>query len=90
MGERRDATRTVLESIENDDGSRCVDLFMRPDGTWGFEEFRRDAEDGGRWTAVARYGGTTFTARAEALAAALEHVRWLAGVATSRRSPNRP
>jgi len=26
---------------------RCVDVFARPDGTFGFEEFRRDPEDMG-------------------------------------------
>ncbi|HEY2564091.1 MAG TPA: hypothetical protein VGI44_10300, partial [Acidimicrobiales bacterium] len=26
---------------------RCVDIFSRPDGTFGFEEFRRDPEDMG-------------------------------------------
>ena len=31
----------VLRSIETDDGGRCVDLFARPDGTFGFEEYRR-------------------------------------------------
>ena len=24
------------------DGIRCVDIFYRPNGTFGFEEFRRD------------------------------------------------
>ena len=28
-------------------GMRCVDLFRRPDGTFGYEEFRRDPEDQG-------------------------------------------
>jgi hypothetical protein len=36
----------VLRSIETDDAARCVDLFVRPDGTFGFEEYRRDIEDG--------------------------------------------
>jgi len=33
----------VLRSIESDLGNLCVDIFLRPDGTYGFEEFRRDA-----------------------------------------------
>jgi hypothetical protein len=39
----------VLRSINNDDASRCVDVFLRPEGTIGFEEYRRDAEDGRGW-----------------------------------------
>ena len=33
-------TNRVLRSIETDDGGRCVDLFARPDGSFGFEEYR--------------------------------------------------
>ena len=42
---------------------RCVDLFERPDGTFGFEEFRRDFEDQGRWTAISYYSGKTYPTR---------------------------
>ena len=37
--------KLVLSSIETPDGGRCVDLFRTPDGSFGFEEYRRDAED---------------------------------------------
>ena len=33
-------------------------MFSRPDGTHGFEEFRRDAEDRGAWTPVQYYSGS--------------------------------
>jgi len=36
----------VLASLEAEGGERCVDVFKRPDGTFGFEEYRRDSEDG--------------------------------------------
>ena len=36
----------VLRSINDEDAARCVDIFLRPDGTLGFEEYRRDVEDG--------------------------------------------
>jgi hypothetical protein len=36
-----------MESIENPQHDRCVDIFERPDRTFGFEEFRRDAQDAG-------------------------------------------
>jgi hypothetical protein len=41
-----------MESIENPQHDRCVDVFTRLDGSFGFEEFRRDAEDAGAWTPV--------------------------------------
>lgn len=47
MAKRLDASWIVLESIENPQHDRCVDLFTQPDGSFGFEEFRRDVEDAG-------------------------------------------
>jgi hypothetical protein len=35
----------VLVSLENSAGDRCVDIFARDDGTFGFEEYRKDPED---------------------------------------------
>ena len=51
MSRRIDKSWVVLESLETDDGLRCVDLFRRPDGSFGYEEFRRDPEErrGGGW-----------------------------------------
>jgi len=42
MSKRLDPSWLVLESIENQGHNRCVDIFVRPDGSFGFEEFRRD------------------------------------------------
>lgn len=68
----------MLASLENDTHDRCVDLFLRPDGTYGFEEFRRDPEDAGAWTPVRFFAGRVFAKREEALAAAKQAVEWLA------------
>ncbi len=70
-------SETVLASIENDDGSRCVDIFQRADGTFGFEEFRRDPEDQGRWSHAGNFGRRTFGSRTETEAAAAAAVAWL-------------
>ena len=59
---------------------RCVDIFVRPNGTFGFEEFRRDPEDMGAWTAVAYFSAREFAAEHEAVAAARAAVPWLAAV----------
>ena len=47
MSKRIDKSWLVFVSIENFEHDRCVDLFSRPDGSYGFEEFRRDVEDRG-------------------------------------------
>jgi hypothetical protein len=78
VSQRIDKSWLVLTSIENFDHDRCVDLFTRPDGTCGFEEFRRDAEDRGGWTPMQYYSGAVFSSPREALVAAMRRVSWLA------------
>ncbi|MFM0392824.1 hypothetical protein [Paraburkholderia phytofirmans] len=78
MSSRIDKSSLVFDSIENDEHNRCVDLFLRSDNTYGFEEFRRDAEDGGAWTPVQYYSGAVFASKEEALDAAVRAVVWLA------------
>ena len=75
---------TILESPENGQHDRCVDIFRRPDGTHGFEEFRRDVEDCGRWTPVSYFSGAVFATQEAARAAACKAVPWLAEVSASR------
>ena len=79
MSRRIDKSWTVFDSIENLEANRCVDLFLRPDGTYGFEEFRRDPEDAGEWTPVQYYSAKAFASKDDALAAATDAVTWLAG-----------
>ena len=66
----------VVDSLEDAEGARCVDLILRDDGSFGFKEFRRDPEDGGGWTLVADYSGLRYPNREAALAAAAETVAW--------------
>jgi hypothetical protein len=68
----------VLVSIENDLGNRCVDIFVRPDQRFGFEEFRSDVEDGGKWHNLGRYAQLVFASEEEALRAASQRVIWMA------------
>lgn len=67
----------VLESIETDAGARCVDIFVRVDGTYGFEEYRRDAEDARGWFPVGHYAGAIFGSADDARAAARVRIAWL-------------
>jgi hypothetical protein len=78
MSSRIDKSSLVFDSIENDEHNRCVDLFQRSDSTYGFEEFRRDVEDGGAWTPVQYYSGAVFASKEEALDSAVRAVVWLA------------
>jgi hypothetical protein len=80
VSSRLDKSWRVLASPSTPSADRCVDVFVRPDGTFGFEEFRRDPEDLGAWTPVAYYSGQEFTSEPDALAAARRSVTWLAAV----------
>lgn len=72
----------VIQSIETPDGGRCVDIFARPDGTFGFEEYRREAEDGRGWFPLGFHGNAVYDSEAAARADALVKVGWLADAAT--------
>jgi hypothetical protein len=67
----------VLRSINNEDASHCVDIFLRPDGTTGFEEFRRDFEDNRGWAPIGGFSARSFADQASALEAAKSTVGWL-------------
>ena len=80
MSARLDPSWQVLASPSTPAVDRCVDVFRRPDGTYGFEEFRRDPEDMGAWTPVAYYSAREFPTETDAVAAARDAVPWLASV----------
>ncbi len=70
----------VVTSLTNETGDHCVDIFVRDDASFGFEECRRDAEDGRGWFALNRFGHVRFPTQHEALAEARARVEWLAAV----------
>jgi hypothetical protein len=67
----------VFDSLENAADNRYADAFARPDGSFGFEEFRREPEDQGAWMPVRYYSGASFASREAALASARQHIPWL-------------
>ena len=79
MSGRIDKSWTVFVSVENFEHDRCVDIFSRPDGSYGFEEFRRDVEDRGQWTPVQYYSDVSYVSPTEALNTAERCVSWLTG-----------
>jgi hypothetical protein len=77
LSKRIDPSWIVIDSIENANHDRCVDLFRRPDGSFGFEEFRRDVEDAGAWTPVQYYSHAVYASKDAARHAAARSVVWL-------------
>ncbi len=71
------ASIKVLRSLENSTGDRCVDVFERADGTFGFEEYRRDPEDVRGWFSLHRYSHQVFATVEDALAQAKSRVAWM-------------
>ena len=52
---------TVLASIETEDGSQCVDFFLREDGTFGFEQYRGEYDGATRWQSLGKYAQLSFS-----------------------------
>ena len=84
MSARLDPSWSVLASPSTPSVDRCVDIFRRSYDTFGFEEFRRDAEDMGHWTPIAYFSVRQYSSEADAIAAARDAVPWLSGVLDSR------
>jgi len=72
------ASIKVLTSLENSTGDHCVDIFVRADGTFGFEEYRRDPEDERGWFSLHRYSHQVFATAEDALVQAKSSVAWMA------------
>lgn len=67
----------VMRSINLDGEYICVDIFLRPDGTYGFDEFRRDPEDSSGWYSIGHFGDQVFADADAALTKAKNSVHWL-------------
>lgn len=80
MSSRLDKSWTVLASHQTPEADRCVDVFSRPDGTFGFEEFRRDPEDMGTWTPISYYSRDEYPTADAAQIAAQQAVPWLSSI----------
>jgi len=78
MSSRLNPTWSVLTSAQTPSGDRCVDVFVRTSGTFGYEEFRRDPEDMGVWTPVQYFCDLEFSELEQAIDAARRSVPWLA------------
>jgi hypothetical protein len=57
----------VLASFEDQFHERCVDTFVRDDGTFGFEEFRSESDGDSRWQSLHRHARLSFASGEQAL-----------------------
>jgi hypothetical protein len=67
----------VVATLHNRDADRCVKIIRQPNGTFGFQEFRREPEDAGRWSLVSDTPAANLATREQALDAACGQVDWL-------------
>jgi hypothetical protein len=84
VSRRIDKSWVVIDSIEPFQSDRCVDIFVRPDGSYGFEEFRRDVEDAGLWTPIRYFSAVNYPSKEATLSAATAAVPWLKDALTRR------
>ena len=70
----------VIATVHNEGGDRAVKILKESDGTFTFNEFRRDAEDAGGWTLVRENSRGGFATKELAIAAA--RAGWLLDTAS--------
>ncbi|MDB0052642.1 hypothetical protein N9F04_02765 [Ascidiaceihabitans sp.] len=70
-------TNKVIRSVNLDGETICVDIFLRPEGTYGFDQFRRDPDDGRGWYSTGHHGEASLVTFDEVLAKAKTKVSWL-------------
>jgi hypothetical protein len=70
----------VIRSYNLDGETQCVDFFRRPNGTYGFEEYRREPEDGRGWFPISDYSSRSFELDPDAVMDAQASIHWLASV----------
>lgn len=68
---------SVVQSVNMTGESICVDFFQRPDGTFGFEEYRRDVETGEGWFPIGFHSGNLYSSLEDARVAACSVNAWL-------------
>jgi hypothetical protein len=74
-------TSRAIAALHNEAGDRCVKIMRRADGTFGFDEFRKDPEDAGGWMLVGYNRHGIFATAEQATVAARSRVGWLRDMA---------
>ena len=74
----------VIQSINFEDELRCVDIFSRADGSYGFRECRRDPEDNRGWYELGSLSSHHCASAEDAMEEAIQSIGWLAGAAEKK------
>ena len=80
MTSSRIAGLTVVLSQNNDNQTRCVDIFKRADGSFGYEEYRRDPEDNRGWYPIGGYAARSFVSSTAAETHAKAYIDWFRAI----------
>jgi hypothetical protein len=70
---------SIVTSLEDAEGLRCVDIIEQDDRTCLIRECRRDPE-AGRWSVVDDYSGLVFPTKADAIDAIKMAFPWVTGI----------
>lgn len=68
----------VIKSLENNERNKCVDIIQTADGSFRFQEWRRDTEDVHGWFLLHDSQPCTYESEVSAVNAARTVVGWLA------------
>jgi len=72
----------VTRSFDNPEKNRCVDIIQTTDGTFQFQEWRREPEDISGWFLLQDSSPNTFGSEAQAILAAKLAVVWFEELST--------
>ena len=72
--------KVILKSINNLDDTLCVDIFERSDGSFGFEEYRRELENYEGWYKIGLFDQHRFNTKDEAYAEAKKNIKWFRSI----------
>jgi len=66
----------VINSFNNDESNRCVDIIEQPDGLCRFQHWRREPEDLSGWILLMDSTPAVFANEQAAIEAARQEVAW--------------
>jgi len=69
--------QVVIQSINNDESNLCIDFFTRNNGTFGYEEYRKDPENASSWYKIGYFTYKIFSSKDEAYNDAVKTISWL-------------
>lgn len=69
-----DASPQIVSSVEDETGTRCLDILKHPDGVFTFAEYEQSGDD---WQLVGESDGEGFATEYGAYLAAARAVEWM-------------